>query len=310
MRRAGSILVFAMIFLSLLSLFSISSKAGVFTEVTVEVPPACEVDVSPGSSGIATLQGTVTCQTLNTLTPVSVTLEATSTIGWVTISPGGVIFQGSHQSEDINITIGVPITTSTTGDYTCTISGTWEQGPTTGPVNEDSFQILIKSYYMMTIYSETPLKEVKQGESTDFNLTVENTGNCDDDYQVEVHNVEELESSNLLIPKLPKLTVEEGCLRNIQLPVDASSDTPTGEYQINVRVTSCKSEGSEDGIVFEEYPLVLKVKKGGEVKDEISSKIGETLFDPMILIPIIVIVIVVIVVAVLRRSAKSQGVPS
>jgi hypothetical protein len=309
MRKASSIIVFALISLSFFSLLSFSSKADLFTTVTVETEPSCEIDVSPGSKGDAVVQGTVTCDYYNTFIPLVVELSATSTIGTATIDKPQIVFQGSDQTEDINVTVQVPLLTSASSEYTCNITGYWEQGPTTGPVIGDTFQIIIVPFFRVTIYGELPLKEVKQGESTTFNLRVENTGNCDDKYNIGITNREELESSNLIIPKLANFEIEEEGRKNINLTVDAASDTPMGEYQIELIVTPCESANEEYPVDYEEYTLFLKVKKGSKANTILGEDLEGLLISPLFLIIIVVIVIVAIVVMARRRSTRAQRYP-
>ncbi len=309
MRKAGSIIIFALIFLSLLSSLSFSSKADLLTTVTVETEPSCEIDVSPGSKGVAVVQGTVTCDYYNTLIPLVVELSATSTIGTATIDKPQIVFQGSDQTEDINITVQVPLLTSSSSEQTCNITGVWEQGPTSGQVIGDTFQVIIMPFFRAIVYSELPLKEVKQGENTSFNLYIENTGNCDDKYHLGIANREELESSNLIIPKLANFDIEEGCSKNINFEVDAASDTPVGDYQIELIVTPCESQDGEDTVDTEEYILFLKVKKGSKAYTLLGEELEDMLISPLFLIVIAVIVIVAIVVMARRRSAKAQIYP-
>jgi hypothetical protein len=309
MRKAGSIIVFALIFLSLLSSLSFSSKADLFTTVTVETEPSCEIDVSPGSTSVAVVQGTVTCENYNTFIPLVVELSATSTVGTAAIDKPQIVFQGSHMAEDINITVGVPQLTSASSEHTCNITGVWEQGPTTGPVIGDTFQVIIMPFFRITLYSELPLKEVKQGESTGFNLTVENTGNCDDKYHLDIVNRDELESSNLVIPKFGKIDIQEGCKKNMNLEVHASSDTPVGEYQIELIVTPWESANEKYPLDYEEYILILKVKKGSKANTILGDDLEGLLISPLFLLIIAVIVIVAIVVMARRRSNRAQRYP-
>jgi hypothetical protein len=289
-------------------LLSFTSKADLFTTVTVETESFCEIDVSPGSDGIAVVKGTVTCENYNTFIPLVVELSATPTVGTATIDPPSIVFQGSHMTEDINITVHVPLLTSASSEHTCNITGVWEQGPTSGPVIGDTFQVIIMPFFRVTIYSELPLKEVKQGDSTNFNLTVGNTGNCDDKYHLGIANREELESSNLVIPK-GKFDIQEGCKKNMNLEVHAASDTPVGEYQIELIVTPCESADEEYPLDYEEYTLFLKVKKGSKANTILGEDLEGLLISPLFLFIIVVIVIVAIVAMARKRSSRTQRYP-
>jgi hypothetical protein len=148
MRKVGSIGIILLLFLSALSTISYSANAGFLTIVTAEADGMIEVDVSPGSTGVGVIQATITCTNYNTITPLIVSLYADSSAGQATLDKPQLVFQGSYQSEGVNITIQLPtITTSATDDYTCTLSGTWEQGGTTGSVTEDTTMIIVLPYY-------------------------------------------------------------------------------------------------------------------------------------------------------------------
>ena len=150
---------------------------------------------------------------------------------------------------------------------------------------------------------------MKQWENTSYNMYIQNTGNCYDKYNLGIANREELESSNLIIPKLANFDIEEGCSKNINFEVDAASDTPVGDYQIELIVTPCESQDGEDTVDSEEYILFLKVKKGSKANTILGEDLEGLLISPLFLIVIAVIVIVAIVVMARRRNAKAQIYP-
>ncbi len=308
MRKAGSIGIILLLFLSALSTISFSATAGLLTIVTAEADNMVEVDVSPGSTGTVSIKATITCTNYNTITPLIVSLNAESSAGQATLDKPQLVFQGSYQSEDVDISIQLPIiTTSAMDDQTCTLSGTWEQGGTTGSVQEDTTKIIVLPYYRCVVYSTQPHEETIQREGAFFNLTIENTGNSNDEYRLDIENRDELEALNFSIPRLSKIPIEEGDLRIVQLFVGTCYQTHVGDYEIHVTVTSVGSEKNEEEVVSDSYTLILTVNNVASLNENPQDEIAEILFDPLFIIIISIMAIVGFISLGIKRGMKNRN---
>jgi hypothetical protein len=190
----------------------------------------------------------------------------------------------------------------------CSVTGYWERGTTNGTVTPDEFLVIPLLFHGFVISIEDPLIEVTKGESAYFNMTINNTGNIEDNFRVNITNREELESSNLNIPILPTSTLVEGGTKTFMLAVHTSSDTPVGDYQIHVNVTSVGSEGEGEEIVFEEYTLTISVTGESSVNDGTDDEGELDIIIPLILL--IVVILIIIMIVILRKRTGAKGGPS
>jgi hypothetical protein len=295
MRKAGAILlVVNFIFLSSLSLLSISTSAGAFTTVTLDPEyQDIEIDVSTGSEGVGTAQINVTATT-GSPTPLHVQLFASCPDAATSLDPPGLLFQTvGTETQIAQVKITFPILTSASEEIICRITGSWSQGATSGTVSPAEINVKILPCCRMTIFSEAPLKEITQGESTTFQLHLENTGNIDDTFNIKVVNKEELDDKCISVSIINQIKLEEGGIQEFELEVNSDSDTETRTYTIQLRVESMISEEESDTSVFEDYPLILKVKGNMDLKPS----------NILMMIGIIAVVsIAVIVIYKKRRS--------
>lgn len=283
MRKVGPLaLVTILILISLISSFSFDANADLITNVYIQVEQeSVEVDVSPGSTGVGEFNGNVTCDTYNSAEPCMVSLSADSPIGSVSLSPAGLIFQGTGDTvQPFDGDLIIPLFTSASEEYTVNIFGTWQQGGRSGMAEADSFQIVVLPFYLPAVYSDSPVKEITQGESTSYKLTINNSGNTDDIYQVDIANREELKNNGITIEEITDIAILEHGAEEIDLDVDTSSDTYARVYEIRVVASSTLDDDPEET----EYIIALKVKE---------DTLGvEDIFNPMVLIIIVVVVIV------------------
>ena len=163
--------------------------------------------MSPSSSCTATIQGNVTCQTTNPVTPVTVDLKATSTVGIAVITPPNIEFQGTQQTEDIQVIINVPLGETASTDHSCTITGTWQQGGQTGTVESSTTQVVSLPFSLCNIINTEIEKTAETGGSVDFTIKLENYGNCDDVYNIGVTNIDDLESKGITVDDIGDVEV-------------------------------------------------------------------------------------------------------
>jgi hypothetical protein len=149
------------------------------------------------------------------------------------------------------------------------------------------------------------IEKTIQREGAIFNLTIENTGNSNDEYRVEIENRDELEALNFSIPQVGKISIEEGDSSIIQMFVGTCYQTHVGDYEIHVIVTSVGSQKDEE-FITDSFTLILTVNKGGQQQEPLQDEIAEILFDPLILLVIIISTILGAAAFGIRRGKKKQ----
>jgi hypothetical protein len=297
MRKVGSLLLIVLILLTSINYIAFSTQAGVLTTVTAVSEPLTEINVEPGSVGVGTIKVNVTCENYNTLTPLIISLFASSEVGSTTIDKPQLTFQGSQQSDEVMISIQVPvITTSASDGYSGTISGVWQQGGTQGSVNGDSFKIIVLPFYMCTIFSEEPVKELTQGDETTFSMRVENTGNCEDVYRLDILNSDQLKENKVIIDPIGKISLDEDGIQKFDVNVATSKETPVRVFSIHFRIVSECSEEEDEDPYSVEYFLMLRIHRRDEGM--------EAYFNPLTLI----IIIGIIISGILVYAKKRKGV--
>jgi hypothetical protein len=300
MGKVGSYVITLVFLLSIVNIVSISSEAGILTEVSVEADPYVEINVEPGSIGRGVIYANVTSVNYNVATPLIVSLFAESTIGSPSLNSPQIVFQGSYQSEVIMISILVPIiTTSASEDQKCTITGIWQQGGTQGDVDGDFTQVIILPYYFPILSSEDPEKEVDQGDDVSFNLLVNNTGNLDDIYRFEIEDANQLEEKGIKIDAMKRMPIGEKGSQRMELSIQTSPDTPKRTYGIDLVVISVKSEEDSDNPVSVKYLLNLRV-------NEKLFGVGDVAGS---FLPIIIIIVLIVsgIVGYQRRRKSKQS---
>jgi hypothetical protein len=203
------------------------------------------VDVSPGNQGSGTILGNVTCQTTNPLTPITVTLTAESEVGTATLDNPTIEFQGTHQSEEIQVVVTVELYTTASGGFTCTLSGTWQQGAQTGDITPTTTQVVVLPFSLCNIINTETEKTVETGSSVRFDLKLENQGNCDDVYDIEITNRDDLESNGITVEHPEEVAVLQGATELLFITAHVSSDCKADTLRIDVTVTGTADEDSE-----------------------------------------------------------------
>jgi hypothetical protein len=191
---------------------------------------------------------------------------------------------------------------SIASEMTCTIEGTWEQGIFSGQVSSALIRIIVMPYYRIRLSCESPINETCQGEGGSFNFSIKNMGNCDDVYQLEIANRDELKLYNISIPEADKIAISKGDAMKIEMDVRTSFTTPVKNYTLYMKVTSLGSKTESDIITYEELPLFLSVKEGLHTDEKIKGKEMDLLLSPSILI--MMVLVVYIIIALIYKSSR------
>lgn len=306
MGNRGQVLVLLIvfgIFFLLTPLLTYQGEASPFTEVTVDLQeePA-RVDVSPGSAGIVTIHGFVTCIKWGP-DLVKVYLNATSDFGPAPVVPASFVFSGSSGSESVesfSVSTQVPQGTSSSETPTITVSGYYDQGGMRNLIEPDTALIIVEQYYLAEVYPEKNNGggfnlTVKSGENVKLDFIVHNAGNGNDIFEIDFENRDELENKSLKLPAPFKISIPEKGNESVSLRI-GTPEVSTRGYALRLMVLS---KGSmEDGHQVKAIKLVsLWVEE-----KSIAEKIGSIILSPLVIVLIVVIILVSIIIWLKRRG--------
>ena len=306
MGNRGQVLVLLImfgIFFSVTPLLAYQGEANPFTEVTVELQeePA-RVDVSPGSSGIVKLSGTVYCKKWGP-DQVKVFLNATSTHGGASVVPSEHVFasaSGSEETKPFTVTTRVAQCTYCYETVTVTVSGYYVQGGMQYDIEPKTALITVEQYFRVEVYREGDNKQefdltAKSGESVDLNLIIHNAGNGNDIFVIDFENRDELENDDLELPEPVEIPVPEKGNESVSLRIGIPEVSTTGFSLVLIVL----SKGSLDSEYIEKvYTFVTLLVE----EKSIAEKIGSVLLSPLVIVLIVVIILVSIIVGLKRRG--------
>jgi uncharacterized membrane protein len=291
MGKAGSVaVILVLILLPVINIISFLGVAGPLTQVTMDPEyQEIEVDVAPDSMGDVSTTINVTCQTAMPV-PVMVSLSTTFQGGVVSLSPVGLIFQSpGTETREVTVDIMIPIGTKSS-ELHCIIVGTWSQGANSGSVDPVTIQVNVMPFYLPDIFCESPEKEVNKGESVTFELRINNSGNTDDIYHIEIANSEDLISKGITVNEISDVPIVYQGYDVVEVKVQVSSDTEVKGANIDVVVTSTLDDEQEEFT----YQLNIEIKEGPFSLDFFTS--------PLVIVIIIIVIILVIIVYVRKRK--------
>jgi hypothetical protein len=294
-------------------LFSIPVAASPFTVVTVslqEDPPS--VDVSPGSSGIVTMAGEVTCVKWGP-DQVKVFLEATSETGGTSVVPNSFVFSGSggsEHTETFSVTTKIPMGYSSSANPSITVGGYYDQGGLRTSIAPVTQIIIVMQYYKIGVFTEDTLVQAESGENANIDFNIINEGNGDDIFLVDLENRGTLESKGFKLPTSMEVPIDENGSKNINYDVGISKDI-SGTHNLNLIITSQGSERSGGNIKYKmTITLDISPKSQGDSGDgENPGAIvpDEVMGIPFYLILILLIIVLFLVILILVMKRTGDG---
>jgi hypothetical protein len=306
MGKRGQVLVFIMVvgvLFSCLPLSASPARASPLTVVIIELPAEpVEVDVSPGSSGLVEVDGTVTCRKVGP-DEVKVYLQASSETGGANVEPPSLVFSGvsgSEETKPFKVTTRVPMGYPSSETPTLTVSGYYVQGGLTYSINSNSVMIIVLQYYKLLVSIEEGEMEVESGENANIGMQIYNAGNGEDTFLIDFENREDLRNHDFNLPEPKEITFSEDESRNITLAIGIPEDI-SGTFQIRISVLSKGSEQS-DSPEKELRTCFLNVKKS------ISGQIVSLFISPITLLIVVVIVVVVLILRMKRKKEISSDI--
>ncbi len=216
----------------------------------------------------------------------------------VSFDPPSLTFTASESKEFI-ATVTVPVGLAAAAFYTLEFTAS------TGDlllydVTSDTARVTIAQYYKISRQYSTEPITVKQGELVEFNFTVENRGNGDDTFLLEVANLMELEGAGLTVLYETSKRVRPGRTAGVKLQVEAADDALESQFQLNVTITS---EGSKSDPAYDRA-----VTSGAEWTIVVEPSLGSTITRNIVWIvgAGVVAVVLVVVLVLLRRRKRAR----
>ena len=305
MEKFGRIFVWA---LTICMLFSIILSGSIFTvgnpltEVTLDLQDESpKVDVSPGSSGMVTITGSVTCKKWGP-DLVKVYLTGNSSHGDASVIPHDMVFDGSAGSVEertFSVYTRIPKGTSCYETITVTISGYYVQGSMQYEIEPVSIEIIVLQYYRVEVFfnngqSQNFNTTVKSGSRVNLEFLVHNAGNGNDRFEVDFEDREEWENEGFGLPDPIEISLKEKRNKSISWTIK----TPADKYQLNFIMLQVSSLGSREngGKIRYLSPIYIRTNE-----HTITDRIGSVLFSPLVILLIIVISLIIIVVWFKKR---------
>jgi hypothetical protein len=306
MRKISLLAVWVLIFQLLFSALLIlpSSCANPLTEVTLDLqdePP--KVDVSPGSAGIVTAHGTVTCEKWGP-DLVKVFLFANSTLGSASVVPASLTFSGSAGSVNVDtfyVDTRVPMGTSFYEEIFFSVDGYYDQGGMRYEIEPVSIEIIILQYYRVDVFfnggesREKKSTTIKSGESVNLDFIVHNAGNGNDKFEVDFLNREERKQEGFDLPDPITISIPEKRNESVSWSIGTSEDM-SGVYPLKMSVISKGSKESGQNISLTKH-IYIRIEER-----TVTDRIGAILLSPLVILLIIVMLLVIIVIWYKRRG--------
>jgi hypothetical protein len=255
---------------------------------TMSVNPASQfVDVSPGSTGTALFSGEVTFAPHPTT--ITGTLNVSTTLGDVTVSPKNFQLSAGDNTQPFSLIARVPPLTTANTIVIVNISCEYQQGLSSGTLGLVGVQVITLPYQRVAVYSTSPRMNTTRGGTANFDLVVENLGNCEAEYSIILANKDRLDEKGISMePNVKKVLLEEKMNGDAIIKIKTSDDTPIGNHMVKLNVTW-------QGEDYFEYTLYVNVQSKG-------SQVFEAVTNPIIIGPAIVIMLVAVLLLMKRRK--------
>jgi hypothetical protein len=252
------------LFSAIMMMIPQETEASPITVVTLNLQPEPpQVDVSPGSSGIVTLQGTVYCLKYGP-DQVKVNLIGSSDIAGASVIPPNMVFGGAGGSEETRsfaVTTRVPQGTTFTATPTVTVSGNFIQGGLQYNIPPVQQLIEILPYYKLEVDTPPP-QEIGAGEFVYFAIKITNVGNTEDTYEFIFDNLEDLQDKEWTVATITPKTYIEDETKTITVSAQAPQTWTIWRNEVqpfNLRIVS-QQAAEEGGDVKYFVPLYVRQK--------------------------------------------------
>jgi hypothetical protein len=233
------------------------------SSVTVALAQAKQTAyVAPGQDGMVTFTGTVFFQIPyeenENGSMVILTVDAGD---FIVSSIEPLYFSKAQKQQSFLINVYVPIGTSHSTRGQLSVSGKWYA---LGSDREDVIYpataiIFVKQFSRVELETAEGIVSIKQGQSAETRLLVQNKGNGEERVRFEISNLKDLEDEGWKVELgRDKITVEEGSSDNTSITIRPPRKIDLGIHNITVRSVVAQSLcGGE----YSNYTLFIHVKE-------------------------------------------------
>jgi hypothetical protein len=131
--------------------------------------------------------------------------------GWTaTVTPPMVVIKQRETSVKFRLIVLPPPLEPAGSSKTINVVGTWISTPsgtnptTYGEVMGASVNVVVEQFYRLNVYEEPVMRYVWPGDSVEYTLTIQNSGNGEDTFEVEIVNDEALIRAGFAVEVIPK----------------------------------------------------------------------------------------------------------
>jgi len=278
-----------------IGLFFISCMTPLFCEnvaanANIEVEAAitdmvAQVDVSPGGDGFVIYNGTITLNDpADSAADTNVTLNAScSDGGTAVITPTKTTLSGDGDTNSFVVEVTIPLGTTCTVTPIVMVSGTWEQAGVTGNLTNATCPVEVLQFSAINVTCQSPVRTASGGDHLTFSLKIENQGNGQETYIVDIVNRDDLEGWTL--PPRQRMTVEENSSKTLTLSLTVGSSPGGEDKDIMVRVVS----DALGGVSY--YNLTVKLGGPSIFGTGTPGSASPTMLVIMVIVAVIVIII-------------------
>lgn len=230
-------------------------------------------NVSPGSTGIVTFQGTVSgdMSVGSNVQTIIVTLNVTDDNGWsCVISPYQFNIQPNVPMPfEVNVRVPIGANFCEIDTIYVTAQGVTYPGATPATVQPDPLNgvIHIKQYYKFQLSCDQPYKEIEMGSKAEYNLTIRNVGNGRDTFRINITNLNNLTRDGFNVGlSTPTIAIDSNDSDTVKITVQSPEIQIESSklYTIYVEVKSIDQEMNEGTSKPQTFELNLRVKPNAE----------------------------------------------
>jgi hypothetical protein len=240
----------------------VKASSETIVKLTLQPEPS-KVEVSPGSSGIVTLTGTVYCLKYGP-DEVRVSLTASSDACGANVIPPNMVFGGTGGSEETRsfaVTTRVPMGTLFGEIPSVTVSGSYLQGNIQYPILSATQIIEIEPYYELDIMNPPP-QEMERGEIAYIPVKITNMGNIEDTYEFMFDNIALCSGRKWTVATITPKTFQPNEIKTYTVSIQEYNREMENEIEIfrfNLRIISQQAT-EEGGNVKYIVPIYLVIR--------------------------------------------------
>lgn len=247
-------------------------------------------EMSSDGFWILTFEIIITCDG-PIIVPMEIDLTVIVSVGNATMEKTHFVLHGHNPEDSAKGTMIIPLKAQKTL-VQMTISGTWTQGPFTGPTGAAQAAFLFGQYHDIRVSLEDSVVKVRQGEKRALKLNITNAGNYRDELEIEVSNEESLKGMGIKVERIPPFWLEFEESRDVRLNFSTSESTPIGLIPIGLQVSS-----TVDSNASEEVTIYLDVQEGG-----LFSILSDLKSSSYLSITVLIIVVSILIAVITKRK--------